>query len=95
MAQKHRNQDMQKRVVDMHAKLRESIFNKIPALNGQSRVYLPQMYFEKLTDEEFIVLWSLPALQIIVNHKTGAYVEERRRVLGLKATKDSRVVKGT
>jgi hypothetical protein len=76
----------------MHKELQKSIFGKIPALNGKGTVYLPRVYFQKLTDEEFIVLWELKGLTIEVSRQTGDYIEKRRRMLGLPRETGSEVL---
>ena len=83
------DQDQVRKVQDS---LKASIFAKIPALNGQHKVYLPELYFKKLSDEEFVVLWSLKGIEIIVNQKTGEYIEKRRKSLGLRREQGSEVV---
>jgi transcriptional regulator len=92
MANQH--EELQTRVAKLYADLKASIFTKMPMLNGRDPVYMPNMYFEKLTDEEFVVLWTLPNLVFHVNEKTGAYIEERRKRLGLKRMPGSEVKKG-
>ena len=82
----------QEKVKEVQESLKASIFEKIPALNGQHKVYLPEMYFKKLNDEEFVVLWSLKGLEIVVNQKTGEYIEKRRKELGLRREQGSEVI---
>ena len=90
MAQKLTEQEQ--RVLALHGELKRSIFKKIPALNGTSEIYLPQVYFKNLTDEEFVVMWTLPDLTIKVTDKCGLYIEARRKRLGLTRTDTSEVV---
>ena len=78
-------------VKEIQKKLKDSIFMKIPALNGKNRIYLPEMYLKKLSDEEFVVLWSLKGIEIMVNEKTGMYIEKRRKELGLRRSPGSEV----
>ena len=66
-------------------KLKQRIFRKIPDLGEETEVYIPKGIIANLTDEEFIVLWSLPNITIKIGQKTSEYVDERRRLLGLRA----------
>jgi len=73
------------RILALHKKLVNSIFEKIPELmEEEAEVYVPKVMFEKLNDEEFVVLWSLPNLVIRVSDNAAEYLEERRNLLGLK-----------
>jgi len=91
---KDKKERQKERLVQLHGDLIRSIFRKIPVLEGEKEIYLHRMYFEKLTDEEFIVLWSMPNLVIRVNPKAADYIEERRRLLGLKMSGMSGVLRG-
>lgn len=65
----------------------EKVYSKIPELREQhATVMLPKSYFEKLTNDEFACLWYMPNLTINVGKKTSAYINRRRRLLGLKVT---------
>jgi len=46
-----------------------------------------------LTDEEFILLWMLPDIEIRISKKATAYIQERRCLLGLSANVHSGVKK--
>jgi len=91
---KEMDKEKEKQLYKITQALEKSIFAKIPQLNGQREVYLPKVYFENLTDEEFIVLWRLPKLRIRCSAETGNYIEERRKLLGLKRSYGSEVIDG-
>ena len=61
----------------------ESLYRKIPELQDCRVIMLPYHYWLKLSDLEFMVLYTLPNLQIKVNPKTMAYIEARRQELKL------------
>lgn len=63
------------------------IFDLIPELRSHTRVFLSQVFFRNLSDEEFSTLWYMPGLEIMVSDNTRAYIEKRRLKLGLLRTK--------
>lgn len=65
----------------------KAIFDKIPELKPGREVFLSQVFFRNLNDEEFTTLWYMPGLIIHVADKTRAYIEKRRLKLGLQRTK--------
>lgn len=70
----------------------ESLYMKIPELRDCKTIALPRHYFEKLTDVEFIVLYTLPAtLGVRVTPRTLEYIEARRKQLGLNQAYIKRV----
>ena len=82
------------RILALHKELVKSIFEKIPELaEEEAVVYLTERLFEKLSDEEFVVLWSLPNMVIRVSDKAADYLEERRKLLGLKRDEQGGVMK--
>lgn len=82
------------RIAEQHKELVKSIFTKIPALaEEQSEVYINKGAFQTLTDEEFIILWSLPSIVIRVSKNAADYLEERRILLGMKRAEHSGVLK--
>jgi len=87
-------EDQKQRLKVLHQKLIESIFEKIPVLETEKDVYLGKLYFKKLTDEEFVLLWTLPNLIIRVHPNAADYLEERRLLLGLKRNMQSGVLRG-
>jgi hypothetical protein len=86
-----RKEEKVARVLALHNELVKSIFKKIPVLEEEKEIYLPKGMFQLLTDEEFIVLWSLPNIVIRVSDKAADYMEERRLLLGLKREESSGV----
>lgn len=70
-------------VARMQKVIEKSLLGKLPQLNGSATVYLPLVYFKRLSDLEFIVLWEIKNMRIEVAPKTGDYIEKRRRMLGL------------
>ena len=82
-------------VADLHKKLLLSIFEKIPALEEEEEVYINKGAFETLTDEELVVLWSLPNIVIRVSKRAADYLEERRILLGLKRAEQSGVLRSS
>lgn len=80
------------RIANLHLELVKSIYKKIPDLRENSEIYLQKLYFLRLTDEEFVVLWSMPNLVIRVDNKAAIYIEERRKLLGLLRDTHSGVV---
>lgn len=83
------------RVTELHKKLVLSIFEKIPVLEEEDDVYINKGAFETLTDEELVVLWSLPNIVIRVSEKAADYLEERRILLGLKRAEHSGVLRSS
>ena len=82
-------------VAELHKKLVRSIFEKIPVLEEEEDIYINQGAFKTLTDEEFIVLWSLPNIVIRVSKNAADYLEERRKLLGLKRAEYSGVLRSS
>lgn len=75
-------------------RLKQRIFTKIPELSGGwEQVYVSRADLKRLTDEEFVLLWMLPGIEVRVGNKTAEYVNERRRLLGLTQGKHSSVKK--
>ena len=73
-------------------RLKDRLFLKIPELSvGWEQVYVSLVDLKRLTDEEFILLWMLPNIEVRIGKKASAYVQERRRLLGLSANDNSRV----
>jgi len=73
-------------------KLTHSIFRKIPELSGGfDMIYLHRISLEKLSDEEFILLWMLPDIEIRISKKTTVYIQERRNLLGLNPGRHSSI----
>lgn len=73
-------------------KLAQRIFKKIPELGENwDSVYVGKGALQNLTDEEFIILWSLPAIVIKVSKNTGIYIQERKSLLGLRANEHSNI----
>lgn len=61
------------------------LMEKLPDLGRKNvRIMLQLSHFKKLTDLEFIILWHMPGLDIMVEPKTQKYVESRRQKLGVK-----------
>lgn len=90
-SKKQKVEQTQTQTMALHEKFKKSIFAKIPVLSGREDVYLPQEYFTRLTDEEFVVLWTLPDLTIQVSEDCAAYIENRRKLLGLERAEGSEV----
>lgn len=86
--------ERKRHIAELHERLITSIFKKIPELRGANEIGLSMVHFKKLTDEEFVTLWALPQLVIKVSDKAAKYLEERRRLLGLKRTTHSGVIQG-
>ena len=82
-------------VAELHKELVKSIFAKIPVLEEEEEIYINQGAFQLLTDEEFIVLWSLPNIVIRVSDNAAKYLEERRKLLGLKRAEQSGVLQSS
>jgi hypothetical protein len=87
-------EEAKKHIAELHEELITSIFTKIPELATQNDIHLQKHIFEKLTDEEFITLWAMPNMIIKVSSSAADYVENRRRLLGLKRAVHSAVMKG-
>lgn len=83
------------RIADQHKALVQSIFTKIPDLVEENEIYINKGAFKTLTDEEFIVLWSLPSIVIRVSPNAADYLEERRMLLGLKRAEQSGVLRNS
>jgi hypothetical protein len=83
------------RLSDLHKELVKSIFRKIPDLVEEKEVYINKGRFQTLTDEEFILLWSLPNIVIRVSKNAADYLEERRILLGLKRAEQSGVLRSS
>lgn len=81
------------RLSELHQELIKSIFRKIPDLVEEKEVYINKGAFQTLTDEELVVLWSLPNIVIKVSKNAADYLEERRILLGLKRAEQSGVLK--
>ena len=88
-----RKEEEIQRISDLHKGLVTSIFQKIPVLEEEKDIYLPKGMFELLTDEEFVVLWTLPNIVIRVSDRAAEYLEERRKLLGLKRAEQSGVLR--
>ncbi|MEN8230457.1 MAG: hypothetical protein ABFS38_20010 [Bacteroidota bacterium] len=75
-------------------RLKQQIFAKIPELSGGwEQVYVSRADLKRLTDEEFLILWMLPGIDVRVGNKTAEYVNERRQLLGLTQGKHSNIKK--
>jgi hypothetical protein len=61
----------------------QALYSKIPELKVHHKIMLPGIYFKNLSDEEFIVLYTLPNLTVRVTPQTMKYIESRRIKLGL------------
>ena len=71
-------------------KLPAQLRKKLPVLGtSDQRIMLQKTFLKQLTDTEFIILWNMPNLDIIVTENTRAYIEKRRCELGLKFTKEA------
>lgn len=71
-------------------KLPAQLRKKLPVLGtNDQRIMLQTTFLKTLNDTEFIILWNMPNLDIIVTENTRAYIENRRRGLNLKFTKDA------
>lgn len=93
--QKAEREEQKRRVAVLHEQLITSLFEKVPILKEKAdTTYLQKHMFEKLTDQEFVVLWALPNLVIRVAPQAADYIEERRMLLGLKRDHNSGVYKG-
>lgn len=75
-------------------RVKTRIFAKIPELaGGWEQVFISRADLKRLTDEEFILLWLLPGIEVRVGNKTAEYVNERRELLGLTQGKHSSIKK--
>jgi hypothetical protein len=71
--------------MDIEKKLEilEGIYKKIPEIRGSKVIGLPRVYFQKLSDLEFEILYTMPGLTIRIHPRTFQYIEERRIALKL------------
>ena len=66
-------------------KARSALLKKLPELgNRNMRIMLQRSHFKKMTDLEFIILWHMPGLDIMIEPRTKIYVEQRRKALGAR-----------
>lgn len=72
----------------MQTELLEAIYKKIPELKGTKTITLTKLYFERLNDVEFTILYTMPGLLIQVAPKTMEYIENRRVELGIDKAKE-------
>lgn len=69
------------------------LMKKLPPITRDTKlVHLPLVFFTKLSDVEFTVLWHMPKLEIHVSKKAMEYIDRRRRVLKLTHTKDASIL---
>ena len=91
---KTKKMDLDKIAKDTIERVKGRIFRKILELGENwEQVYLSRTNLQRLTDEEFILLWMLPDIEIRISKKTTAYVQERRNLLGLRSSEHSGVRK--
>jgi len=75
--------DIDKIAKDTIERVKGRIFRKIPELGENwDSVYVSLANLKRLTDEEFILLWMLPDIEIRISKKTTAYIQERKSLLG-------------
>lgn len=65
----------------------KAIMDKIPKTGEGTRVFLPMMFFKKLTDDEFKVLFYAPGFEMMISEKSAEYIVHRAKELGLKKGK--------
>ena len=66
-----------------HEEILQGLFRKIPELQHNKVIGLPGFYFERLTDLEFEIFYTMPGLTVKVSPKTMDYIEKRRVALKL------------
>jgi hypothetical protein len=69
-----------------HEEVLQELYKKIPELKNHKVIGLPGFYFERLTDLEFEIFYTMPNLTVRVSPRTMAYIEKRRLTLKLKQT---------
>ena len=86
--------DIDKIAKDTIERVKQRIFRKIPELGENwEQVFVSLANLKRLTDEEFILLWMLPDIEIRISKKATAYIQERKSLLGLSANVHSGVKK--
>jgi len=86
--------DLERSAHETRERIKQGLLKKIPVLNDKdSEIYLQRTDLKRLTDEEIVVLWTLPDVVIKLGKKAGEYLDERRKLLGLRANEHGRIVK--
>ena len=61
----------------------------LPAHGKDEQILLPAPFWKALSDTDFIIIWNMPDANILLPPRAEEYVEERRKKLGLKFTKNA------
>jgi len=72
----------------------DELLAKIPCLAGEKKkVFLTTVFFKRLSDLEFTVIWNLPNLDVMCSADTIKYIEERKEKLNLKESEHAKIQK--